>query len=47
MTLQPIPLNFLKYEENFIFFFISVYTMCHHKAVYIKIPVEGTNLPNQ
>jgi hypothetical protein len=23
-TLRPIPLNFLKYEENFIFFFISV-----------------------
>ncbi len=24
MTLHPIPLNFLIYEENFIFFFISV-----------------------
>jgi hypothetical protein len=24
MTLHPIPLNFLTYEENFIFFFISV-----------------------
>jgi hypothetical protein len=23
MTLHPIPLNFLIYEENFIFFFIS------------------------
>ncbi len=26
MTLQPIPLNFLIYEENFIIFFISVYS---------------------
>jgi hypothetical protein len=24
MTLHPIPLNFLIYEENFIYFFISV-----------------------
>jgi hypothetical protein len=24
MTLHPIPLNFLIYEENFLFFFISV-----------------------
>jgi hypothetical protein len=24
MTLHPIPLNFLIYEENFVFFFISV-----------------------
>ncbi len=24
MTLHPIPLNFLIYEENFIFFFVSV-----------------------
>jgi len=26
MTLHPIPLNFLLYEENLIFFFISVET---------------------
>jgi hypothetical protein len=26
MTLHPIPLNFLIYEENFLFFFISVGT---------------------
>jgi hypothetical protein len=26
MTLHPIPLNFLIYEENFILFFISVLT---------------------
>jgi hypothetical protein len=25
MTLHPIPLNFLIYEENFLFFFISVH----------------------
>jgi hypothetical protein len=27
MTLHPIPLNFLMYEENFISFFISVHTL--------------------
>jgi hypothetical protein len=27
MTLHPIPLNFLIYEENFLFFFISVRMM--------------------
>jgi hypothetical protein len=25
MTLHPIPLNFLIYEENFLFFFVSVF----------------------
>jgi hypothetical protein len=27
MTLHPIPLDFLIYEENFLFFFISVQTV--------------------
>jgi hypothetical protein len=29
MTLHPIPLNFLIYQENFVFFFISVGTALH------------------
>jgi hypothetical protein len=29
MTLHPIPLNFLIYEENFLFFFISVHYTVH------------------
>ncbi len=33
MTLNPIPLNFLIYEENFLFFFISVVT-----EIFVKVP---------
>ncbi len=33
MTLHPIPLNFLIYEERFIFFFISVYKEIKKGAV--------------
>ncbi len=34
MTLHPIPLNFLKYGENFLFFFISVPCKTSKKAVW-------------
>jgi hypothetical protein len=36
LTLNPIPLNFLKYEENFIFFFISV-----DNIHYVQMPSGG------
>ncbi len=33
MTLHPIPLNFLIYEENFILFFISASSMAVAKDI--------------
>jgi hypothetical protein len=34
MTLHPIPLDFLLYEENFIFFFISVDVIINNMAAF-------------
>ncbi len=34
MTLPPIPLNFLIYEENFLFFFISALTQTYRRVYY-------------
>jgi hypothetical protein len=34
MTLHPIPLNFLKYEENLVFFFISVQQSASKKGIF-------------
>jgi hypothetical protein len=43
MTLHSIPLNFLKYEENFIFFFISAYnvqvTTVHSEETLVELLV--------
>jgi hypothetical protein len=40
LTLHPIPLNFLIYEENFIFFFISVaaHIPCAHFIYIYTVP---------
>jgi len=43
LTLHPIPLNFLIYEENFIFFFISVaaHTLCTlHLYLHSSLPTQ-------
>jgi hypothetical protein len=37
MTLHPIPLNFLIYEENFIYFFISVQKICPNQQKHRKL----------
>ncbi len=37
MTLHPIPLDFLLYEENFVFFFISADVIINNMAAFASI----------
>ncbi len=47
MTLHPIPLNFLIYEENLIFFFISALTTCGPKKASSHSAVFTRNIHNR